>query len=94
VYFISDGTAIKIGVSTDPSRRVKGLQTSHHRQLQVLATIPGGYEKEAELHGIFASTRLAGEWFEDTPELRAYISQAAKPMQPANDNADLKAKSA
>lgn len=75
VYFITDGVAIKIGVSEKPDLRLKGLQTSHHAPLSILGTADGGYSLEADLHGLFADSRLSGEWFSDSQALRDKISE-------------------
>ena len=41
--------------------------------IEVIATIPGGYAKERELHNRFSRIRAHGEWFHATDELCAYI---------------------
>lgn len=82
VYFISAGRRIKIGQSLNPELRVKsirggsvqmpkGLDPSRAR---LLATEPGGQAREQELHRQFAHLRVAGEWFDNAPELKEYIS--------------------
>jgi hypothetical protein len=70
-YFITDGTAIKIGKSSlgGTSRVKEG--TMNPRELELIGEIDGDYEKE--LHRKFASIRLRGEWFRPTPELLAEI---------------------
>lgn len=76
VYFIgsTDGP-IKIGIALDVSKRLKGLQTSHPSKLAVLATTAGGREQEKAYHCQFADSRMAGEWFERTPELLGEIER-------------------
>lgn len=78
VYFIQsiDGGPVKIGVATDPKRRLVALQNSCPVRLQVLCIMLGGYEMERGLHRLFSAGRLHGEWFsEDTPGLLEYISE-------------------
>lgn len=78
VYFIqaASGGPIKIGIATSVKTRLQGLQSGFPAPLAVLAHKPGGEAEEARLHSAFASTRVRGEWFEDTPELRAEIAIA------------------
>jgi hypothetical protein len=90
VYFITDGEAIKIGKADKPKSRLSGLQTSHHKPLRFLATMPGGAELERELHGVFAQFRIRGEWFKDCREIRDFINrhgdhgkQKTEPMKAA-----------
>lgn len=74
VYFITDGNAIKIGVSQDPETRMKFLQTASSEKLILLGWTDGGYEKEAEIQTLFANKKGKGgsEWFHITPnDLRA-----------------------
>lgn len=73
VYFITDGEAIKIGKANNPKSRLSGLQTSHHKPLRILMTIPGDEEVERGLHSIFGEFRIRGEWFKDCKDIRAFI---------------------
>ena len=86
VYFIQAGRRVKIGQSRDPQSRLlairggyatkkpEGLNT---KNAKLLATEPGGQVRENELHQKFAHIRVAGEWFNNTPELKAYIAENA-----------------
>lgn len=73
VYFISDGAGhIKIGVSSDPHRRMADLSNrSPSQTLDLLRTVPGGFDQERALHAHLAIYRRAGEWFIDCAEVRA-----------------------
>lgn len=77
VYFIACGDrgAIKVGVATDVTRRVAELQTGSADELILLAYTPGGFALESGIHDQFSADRIRGEWFRDTPELRAYIAK-------------------
>lgn len=76
LYFIgSDEGPIKIGVSVDPTKRLKGIQTSYPYKLQILALIPDGGMMESEYHARFAAHRLHGEWFEPHPDILAEITR-------------------
>jgi hypothetical protein len=68
VYFISFGSFIKIGFSTNLQQRLRALP---HDEL--LATIPGTMRDEKLLHRQFAHLRQQGEWFRKDPELLAHI---------------------
>ena len=76
VYFIgniSEGR-VKIGVSKDPTFRLRGLQTGCPFRLSVLAIINGaGVKVEHELHRQFSNYRLHGEWFTLAPEINTYM---------------------
>lgn len=74
VYFIEATSGrIKIGVAGSVKQRMVSIQNAHDGRLKLMASMPGGYEMERQLHRRFASARVSGEWFEPTPELLAYI---------------------
>lgn len=76
VYFIAAGqNRIKIGWARNVRRRLKELQIGSHVRLSLLAAIPGGRQREAELHERFEHLRVRGEWFRADPELTAYIEE-------------------
>lgn len=77
VYFAASGSRIKIGWSARVTARLAQLQTGNPDPVRLLATTPGGRALERRLHERFADARLAGEWFEATPELTTYIEQLA-----------------
>lgn len=60
----SDRRLVKIGMSADVPRRLRGLQTSSPRKLEVLWQREGGAALEAHLHEAFADQRVRGEWFD------------------------------
>jgi hypothetical protein len=66
VYFVSDGTAIKIGHTTGKvTERISALQTGNPRLITVVRTIPGTQELERSYHERFAArlVRPNSEWF-------------------------------
>ena len=77
VYFIQagEGGSIKIGTSTHPKKRLRGLQTSHDTELRLLAAIEGGEKLEAELHERLAPWHVRGEWFRPSPEVLAVVQE-------------------
>lgn len=77
VYFIREPAsgAIKIGIAAKPRVRMASLQCAHPYALELLAYAKGGLLAEQDLHREFAADRLQGEWFKDTPRLRARIRE-------------------
>lgn len=77
VYFVQAGEngPVKIGWSQDVARRMAELQTANANRLTLIGFLRGRMEREAATHALFAHLRLEGEWFRDTPELRAFIKQ-------------------
>lgn len=75
VYFIQQGNdgLIKIGTTENVKARLATLQTSSPHKLNLLNTISGGRQKEAELHNRFSEFRKNGEWFEPVQELLDFI---------------------
>lgn len=70
IYFISDGTAIKIGSSGNIKERLEGLQQSNPRKVYIMGTMVGS---ESKIHDVFKKDRIRGEWFRKTPRLSAFI---------------------
>jgi hypothetical protein len=79
VYVIQalDGGPVKIGHSTrrGVQSRLKSLQIGNHQRLTVRATYSGGMWLERALHEFFALSRLSGEWFWVTQELREWCPE-------------------
>lgn len=74
VYFIqTSGGPVKIGRSIRPEVRLAEIQLMSPVPLHLAAAIPGGADKETELHRRFAYCRLHGEWFDPVPELMDLI---------------------
>lgn len=80
IYFIFAPTAnrIKIGFSKHPEKRVNSIMTSSPFELELLGVINGTLEEEQALHQRFSHLRAHREWFEATPELRAYIAHMTR----------------
>jgi hypothetical protein len=56
----------KIGCSKTPTVRERTLQ-SQEPTIELIATYPGSYQNEKELHEHFADKRIRGEWFTLSP---------------------------
>jgi predicted GIY-YIG superfamily endonuclease len=77
VYLVADSmsNSIKIGISKDPAKRLKQLQTGHPHRLKLLHTLCEekytAKQAEALLHKRFWGyrTKSSGEWFNLPDEL-------------------------
>lgn len=83
VYYMRNKGYCKIGHSIHPERRLMYIRsndgTLYPDGLQlhlttIIATEPGGYLREQELHRQFSHLRHTGEWFTETPELTDHIN--------------------
>ena len=56
---------IKIGVSVDPDKRLKGLQTGSDGDLTLISSVPvnDAYKVENSIHKDLSQYRVRGEWF-------------------------------
>jgi hypothetical protein len=77
VYFIKAGDHIKIGFTTKPDMRLKGLATGSASEIVVLAMIPARQAEERKAHAALADHRVRGEWFTDCEPVRSYMSRLA-----------------
>lgn len=66
---------VKIGFSADPFRRFWGIKTSSPDNCVLLGYEIGDMSREAELHEIFKSYRVHGEWFELKGAVAEYVVQ-------------------
>lgn len=92
IYFIQgvDGGPIKIGLSGNPTARLRTLQRTSPVVLEILCAVPGDRSLEAFFHDQFAIGRLHGEWFsEDTPALDRLIETIIAPDLSLPDVANL-----
>lgn len=55
---------VKIGIASDPARRLRELQTGQPMDLTLLWSATGDFERD--LHAHFAAYRVRGEWFDLT----------------------------
>ena len=65
VYVLSAGEYVKIGVSAEPKKRVKEIQTGCPLPVKLEATIETGLPLETEVlvHEELKDCRACGEWF-------------------------------
>lgn len=76
VYFMTSGSRIKIGVTTDLPARHAALRRNLPDDLSVIAIVPGSFALEKSLHQDLHAFRLKGEWFRDCAEVRGAIDLA------------------
>lgn len=74
LYLITSGKAVKIGISTDPVKRLTALQTSHYDKLEIYCTFncdtpQNAATLEFTLHQRYLKHNIRGEWFQLDPEL-------------------------
>jgi hypothetical protein len=78
IYFMQDGHCgdIKIGRSVHPERRLNELKVARrHLRIVLLVKIERGDTlREEDLHRLFATDCLAGEWFEPSARLVVFIN--------------------
>ena len=68
VYFISDGTYVKIGKSNNVTTRLSILNTGNAATLTLLGYIlqeseEAAFKLEKELHKVYEKSKVKGEWF-------------------------------
>lgn len=80
IYFIQSKQYVKIGFSDNPESRLRDLQTGSPHKLKLLATMPGCYQTETELHKVFADRRINGEWFRYDGMLKECIIAISDPQ--------------
>ena len=80
IYFIQAGEngPIKIGNAQNPRDRLKDLQVGNHETLRLIATIPGGPDREREIHRDLEVFCYRGEWFCPNGEVFDYIDRAKR----------------
>lgn len=76
VYVIDSGDAYKVGRSADPKKRVRELQTSHHRELSVVRARRCPPWGEQVLHEALQHLHIRGEWFARDPSVLRIFDEA------------------
>ena len=75
IYFIQEGddSPIKIGKAKSVEQRLKTLQISHHKELNILQVIPGSTERETKILKDLNKFKIKGEWFQPSKEVFEYM---------------------
>lgn len=81
IYFIGSENplTIKIGFTTNLTKRIKSLQTGFPRKLIVYGIAFGDQQTERKLHKHFAKRKSLGEWFYLDEELKQFILNLSYP---------------
>lgn len=91
VYFLRDGQFIKIGISKNPSMRIRNLQVGNPRPIEVVRVWDcydemglDAYKAEKTLHNELKDVRQCGEWFlyegDDFTSLLEAVSRKVEEM--------------
>lgn len=75
IYFIRSGDHIKIGYSAAPSKRLSKISSDNPLSCELLGVIEGSERKEAEIHLLFSSYRVRGEWFQACDAISKYVAE-------------------
>lgn len=66
---------IKIGITTNIKKRLRGLSTANGFDVRLLGFRAGDIVLERALHAQFADHRVRGEWFKPCKAIKDYIAQ-------------------
>lgn len=85
VYFIqaAPGWPIKIGFTTNMTKRLRALRGESGLRFEVLAVMEGSIKIESGLHRRFRDHRIVGEWFRPIVGLVNFIKQQGRPWREA-----------
>lgn len=77
VYFIAtkDRSMVKIGISTNPRKRLASIQSHSPLAVELLASVPGTIEDERGLHTKFLEHHSHGEWFRGHEDVLSSITE-------------------
>ena len=66
VYFISNGSGVKIGFSDNVDRRISEFQTGNDFELVLFGLMKGDMVLEKKAHSYFKEKKILGEWYDIT----------------------------
>lgn len=73
VYFMRVGPFVKIGTSAKPKQRVIDMQTALPVEPVIVGIMMGGRKVEFRLHDQFIMSRIRGEWFVWSDDIRKHM---------------------
>lgn len=76
VYFVRSCGLVKIGHTTNASKRLRVLETQNAAPVDVVAFGVGATPREQSLHARFEGLRHHGEWFTPSPDLLRVMASA------------------
>lgn len=90
IYFlrpIGQVGPIKIGCSSHPKNRLEGLMSWAPIPLEIIATIPGDFDLEKNIHECFAEDFSHHEWFHASDRVADFVGKVAAgvPVEEAVD---------
>lgn len=77
VYFlrpVGQRGPVKIGTSSDPIGRLASCMRWSPVPLEVIATIPGGFDLEVRFHTLFQDDHSHGEWFHGSERMEQVVA--------------------
>lgn len=91
VYFISTDNFefIKVGISNNPYKRLKGLQQNIPNKLILLMTFNGKNYEETLLHHFLKKYKVRGEWFELNNKIITLMKKINEEVKSSNVHYDL-----
>jgi hypothetical protein len=78
VYAMRSGSAIKIGFSTEPERRLLSIATGCADGCELVGYAVGTKEHEAELHALCSKEHIRGEWFREEGVVSLFLEHLPK----------------
>lgn len=76
IYVFKSGKFVKIGYSTDVSRRLREMQTANPEPIELVGSIPGTLTLEKTIHRKLRAYRCGGgsEWYKTTGEVLEFVN--------------------
>ena len=68
--------SVNNGIGIEDITRQNTIQSAHARLLRMVVALPALPTDEADVHERLAASRIRGEWFAMTPEVREWIAEA------------------
>ncbi len=96
LYFLKAGNTVKIGISKNPEKRIKAIQTGNAQAVYLLGKICFHSRNDANLmekaiHQSYSYlNRNAREWFHETDELIDFIESILKEAETKDEIFNLK----
>jgi hypothetical protein len=75
IYFATSGGRIKIGVSRDVEKRLRGIDIHLPEPIMLLGAVAGSIPTEKLIHERLKPHHIRGEWFRICPETLALASE-------------------
>lgn len=83
IYVLRSDNLVKIGFSDELRRRVQAIISTVPVPVEFVGHMPGDRDMEKHLHDIFGASHFSGEWFVETPTMKAFFETILIPNMPA-----------